>query len=111
MDYKYSFVFVEKARNDLDEILNYISFVLNNTFASKELFDKIIYTINNICSFPKMYPLVTNDFLKSDNTRKAVVDNYIIFYNINSNEKTIIILRIIYAKRDINSILEELGII
>ena len=42
------FKFTDKAENDLDEILNYISNKLCNFQAANDLFNKIFKTIDNI---------------------------------------------------------------
>lgn len=103
MDSKY--IFTETAKNDLDSIMEYISNKLCNYSAAKDLFNHIFKTINNITSYPSSYPLVENEYIRNKYTRKAVINNYNLYYVV---EKDIIkIVRIIYNKRDISEIINN----
>ncbi len=93
------FKFTDKAENDLDEILNYISNKLCNFQAANDLFK----TIDNIIAFPLSYPLIENEYVRNRNTRKAIIDNYNLYYVIESN--IIVVLRIIYNKRDLSELI------
>ncbi len=93
------FKFTDKAENDLDEILNYISNKLCNFQAANDLFK----TIDNIIAFPLSYPLLENEYVRNRNTRKAIIDNYNLYYVIESN--IIVVLRIIYNKRDLSELI------
>ena len=106
MDCKYQFTDV--AINDLDKILNYIANELCNDLASKNLFSKIEKTIDNICLFPKSFPLVENSFVHENNIRKASIDNYIIYYKFEDDKKMIIILRIVYGRMNLDKIVSQL---
>ena len=97
------FIFTDKAEADLDEILNYISNKLCNYQAANDLFNKIFKTIDNIIAFPLIYPLLENEYIRNKNTRKAIIGNYNLYYVIENN--IIIILRIIYNKRDLSELI------
>ncbi len=88
------FKFTDKAENDLDEILNYISNKLCNFQAANDLFNEIFKTIHNIIAFPLSYPLLENEYVRNRNIRKAVIENNII-----------VVLRIIYNKRDLSELI------
>jgi plasmid stabilization system protein ParE len=94
------FKFTDKAENDLDEILDYISNKLCNFQAANDLFNKVF---NNIIAFPLCYPLLENEYVRNRNTRKAIIDNYNLYYVIESN--TIVVLRIIDNKRDLSELI------
>ena len=76
------FKFTDKAENDLDEIFK---------------------TIDNIIAFPLSYPLLENKYVRKRNTRKAIINNYNLYYVIESN--IIVVLRIIYNKRDLSELI------
>ena len=97
------FKFTDKAENDLDEILNYISNKLCNFQAANDLFNIIFKTIDNIIASPLSYPLLENEYVRNRNTRKAIIDNYNLYYVIESN--IIVVLRIIYNKRDLSELI------
>ncbi len=100
MDSKYKFT--DTASDDLDKILNYISNTLCNHQAANNLFNNIFKTIDNIVDYPLSYPLAENDLARSKNIRKAIIDNYNLYYVIENN--IIWIVRIIYNKRDLSGI-------
>ena len=93
------FKFTDKAENDLDAILNFISNKLCNFQAANDLFNEIFKTIHNIIAFPLSYPLLENEYVRNRNIRKAIINNYNLYYVIENN--ILVVLRIIYNKRDL----------
>ena len=93
------FKFTDKAENDFDEILNYISNKLCNFQAANDLFNEIFKTIHNIIAFPQSFPLLENEYVRNRNIRKAIINNYNLYYVIENN--ILVVLRIIYNKRDL----------
>lgn len=108
MDSKYSYSFTEKAEQDFDEILRYISFDLANPIAAQNLGRKIFEKIDIVRSYPESCAIVDNEFLSDKTVRKLLVDNYIIYYKANHDEKIIIIIRIIYGKRNLDEIIKTI---
>ena len=108
MDSKYSYSFTEKAEQDFDEILRYISFDLANPIAAQNLGRKIFEKIDIVRSFPESCAIVENEFLSDKTVRKLLVDNYIIYYKANHDEKIITIIRIVYGKRNLDEIIKTI---
>lgn len=108
MEFKYSYRFTEKAEQDFDEILRYISFDLANPIAAQNLGRKIFEKIDMIRAFPDSCTLVDNEFLSDKSVRKLLVDNYIIYYKAHFDEKMISIVRIIYGKRNLDETLKTI---
>ena len=112
MESKYSYQFTKSAKNDLEQILHYIKVELNNPTAATSFINKFQESVTNIQLFPKSYPKVTNKFLPEYKStlliiRKKLINNYILYYSVNDNLKSIIILRIIFSHRDIDSIFKN----
>ena len=63
MEYKYSYRFTEKAEQDLDEILHYISVDLVNPTAAQNLGRKIFEKIDMVRIFPESGAPIDNEFL------------------------------------------------
>lgn len=103
----YILKFTDKASEDLDEILGYISNTLDNKAAAKNFLDNVDYAIERICAFPELGKVVHNEFLTRDDVRQVVIGNYILYYLPSTADKTIIILSIIYGKRNLNDILSD----
>ncbi len=95
MKNKYSIKIKKLAKKDLRSIYNYISIELVNQSAANKLMQKIKATFEKIALFPKSSQMVENNFVKNKNLRKALVNRYVIIYEINEEEKEIIILRVI----------------
>lgn len=95
-----------KAVSDLEEIFNYIAYDLCNNDGAYGLICKFENKFSELTTFPKSYPLLICDSLKSTQVRKCVVENYLVFYVYNQETDTIEIVRVIYGKVDYFSILE-----
>ena len=108
MAYDFSYRFTEKAAQDLDEILRYISVDLVNPTAAQNLGRKVFEKIDMVCAFPESGALVDNEFLADKTVRKLSVDNYVIYYKAHYEEKVISIIRIVYGKRNLDEILKTM---
>lgn len=105
----FSYRFTEKAAQDLDEILNYISFTLCNPSAAKDFYDKLSDFINQAISFPEAGAPVNNPSVALPNVRKLFIKNYTLYYVPDLEGKTIILLRIVYSYRDLDEIIRTLN--
>ena len=103
-----SYRFTNRAENDLDEILRYISLKLNNPPAAKLFYDELFFKIELICSFPESCEQVHNEYVKRDGVRRILVGNYIVYYVCEPKEKLITIIRIAYGKRNLEEIIKLL---
>ncbi len=110
MEFKYRYQLTKRAESDLDEIIAYIAHELSNPQAASDFIDKLQKQIEEVRFFPESGSLVHNQFLQIENIRKKRIGNYIMYYISNSKEKMIIILRIVYGKRNMDEILEKLDI-
>ena len=54
--------------------------------------------------------IVDNPFLADKDVRRILIDNYILYYKAIDAEKIIYIVRIMYAKRNLDEICRELEI-
>lgn len=97
---KYDIVVTNPAQDDLEEILNYISVDLSAPKSAIEMLNKIKSIFENLSINPLMYPLCNIDNLKAKNYRKAVINNYLMFYRVDDKNEIIYIMRFIYGRRD-----------
>ena len=98
----YSFYFTEIAENEIDEAFDYISNNLCNLSAARKLYKKLINTINRIIENPLIYEDCSDYFVWDENIRRAIVNNFILVYEIDHESKSIRILRFIYYRRRID---------
>ena len=103
---KYKVAFSKIAESDIDETLAYISYDLSNPDAASSFADELEHKLNEVSKTPRMGRLVENDFLKRDDVRSFLVGNFIVYYIVDEDEKVIVILRVVYEKRDLDKILK-----
>lgn len=91
------------AVKDLENISEYISVTLQNPVAANKLIDEFEKAFENLGEFPYSRALYSPTFSKMINNfeyRKLFVKNYIAFYYVDENRKTVVVSRVIYARRD-----------
>ena len=93
----FTVVISEQADKDLRAIYEYIMTSLlsrENADAQLSRLEAHIYNLDNM---PKRFPKYKGEI------RFMPVDNYLVFYMVDENIKTVSILRVMYGKRDIDS--------
>ena len=103
MESKYSYQFTKSAKNDLEQILHYIKIDLGNPTAAFSFINKFQEAVSNIQLFPNSCKFLSESII----IRKKLISNYVLYYSVNDNLKSIIILRIVFSHRDIDSILKN----
>ena len=106
---KYGYVLTEIAEADIDETFEYIAEELSNPDAPSGFADELEKKIDEICKTPNSGRLVENEHLKRNDVRRFLVDNYICYYIVDDEERNIVILRLVYGKRDQDKILKSIS--
>lgn len=97
----YNVRIMEKAEQDLSEIVTYFTEKLCNPSAAESLLEEFLEEKNNISDNPYMYPLSNDSVLQSEGYHRFLFKkNYIAMYLIDDVEKEVYIMRIFYEKRD-----------
>ena len=109
MESKWGYQLTQKADADLDDIVGYIAVELANPKAATDFVDKLQGAIEEARSFPESGSLVVNEFVPNTEVRKKLVGNYIMYYLLDSDEKMIFILRIVYGRRNMDEILRQIN--
>ena len=95
----YEIVFTDTAKEELEEIYEYISEHLLEVETANRLMDKIEQSIFRLEQNP--YSCVEVHIKPHNNIyRQLVTDNYIALYEIEETYKQVVIYRVIYKKRD-----------
>lgn len=102
----YKLEYLPIARQDMVEIVRYISRDLQNPTAAEHLAAELIETAESLVSFPYAQPAYLPIRPLKHEYRKLVVRNYLMFYCVDENNKIVTIARVIYAKRDHERLLE-----
>ena len=105
---RYNYVLTESAKADIDEAFDYIAGDLVNPDAASAFADELEEKLEEICKTPKAGRPVHNPYLKRDDVRRVLVKNYIAYYLIDEEEANIVVLRVVYSRRDQDKILKTI---
>lgn len=97
--------FTPLAYEDLDEIDTYISVTLVNPQAAERLLEEMENSINQLIQFPYIGSEVDDPYLARKGYRKLVVENYLVFHLVDSDQKQVVIMRVLYGAREYRSLL------
>ncbi|MDD7182876.1 type II toxin-antitoxin system RelE/ParE family toxin [Peptostreptococcus porci] len=105
---KYKIIFSKNAKEDLFCIVRYTREKLLSPSSAEKLAKRILESIKTLDEMPMRCRLCEYEDWKSLGLRFLPVDNYLIFYLLDEEQKLVKIYRIMYGKRDIkNQLLEE----
>lgn len=97
----YKLEFLPIAKNDMLEIIKYISDELKSPVAAQKLAEEFIISAKRLCEFPYANNVYTPIKPLELEYRRIIVNNYMMFYTVDESSKTVTIMRVIYARRDI----------
>ena len=103
----YKIIYTQKALADLDAVASYIKLKLCNISASDRIIENFFGEGDSLASFPTLYPLCNDAFLRAWGIRFVPVNNYLLFYIVREDEKTVYVLRFLYSRRDWQKILRK----
>jgi toxin ParE1/3/4 len=102
--------FTKIIHEDIDSSYKYIAEKLEAPRAAENLIKEIIEKLNYIKETPYSRPLVQDNYLASFGIRSIKVKNYVIYCNVDENEKIINVIRFFYNKINWIKLLKENGI-
>ena len=100
---KYLVRLLSIAEQDLEDLLSYVA--AENTRAATELLDQIEARLEALQFYPFAGRVPHNPKLTALGYRVLVIDNYLVFYKVNS--KVLLVYRILHGARDILHLLSE----
>lgn len=92
---KYALKIFPSAEQDLKDITDYLNEL--SPQAALKIYDEIVDSIASLEQVPMRCPLAKNTVLRAKAYRLLVVQNYVVFFTVNSN--TVQIRRILYGRR------------
>jgi len=93
----------QQADSDLRGIYEYIAFELQSPKNASGQLDRLEKQILSLNTMPERYRRYEKEPWKSRGLRVLPVDNYLILYIPDHHKKVVIILRVMYARRDIDN--------
>ena len=101
----YQVILTPEAEDDLREIYRYIASVLQERSAAQRLVSNLRKTILDLETMPERWNRYDREPWFSRGIRKAITENYIIFYTV--QDQSVFVLSVLYGRRDIDRILEQ----
>jgi len=95
------------AKEDIKNIYEYITFVLLEPQAAKNIINKIMREISTLNTMPERYPIYQIESAHGLSIRFVTVKKYIIFFTVNKQNETVTVVRIVYGERDLDKQLND----
>lgn len=102
----YNLEFLPSAREDMVEIVRYISKDLHNPAAAERLASLLVEAAERAAQFPYANPAYFPVRPLKREYRKIVVENYLMFYWVDEEKKRITLAHVTYGRRDYQGRLE-----
>ena len=103
----YQVYITSTAEHDIIQAVDYIEFSLKNPTAADNLLDVVAEQIGSLADLPQKFRLVDDPVLASFGIRFVTINNYLTFFTIDEENKTVIIVRFLYQKSNWTSILQQ----
>jgi len=105
----YSVIYSPEAMDDIREIYSYIAFELQVPDTAEGQITRIRKEIRSLDFMPSRYSTVDWEPWKSMNMHKVPVDNFVVYYAVNDENRIVTVIRIFYGGRDAEGIINEQG--
>ena len=102
---KYNIYVSNNAKQDLLNIRCYITNVIGAQMALNNLLITIDKAIFSLEKNPLRCSKISNNTIKKYDVRKLLVKNYIIFFRIIDDTKSVQILRVLYVRRNLKKLI------
>ena len=96
------------AERDMERAVDYIEYTLKNPRAADALLDEADTAINSLAHMPERYAPVDDQVLAALGIRFIQVKNYLAFYVVAKDTRTVHIVRFLYGKSDWASFLRKM---
>jgi len=104
---EYKILISDDAKDDLRTIYNYITNTLLEPGIASGQKNRILDGIRSLDHMPERYQLYDAEPWRSKGFRKMLVDHYFVFYVPFTDKSEVLVVRVIYARRDIDAALRE----
>lgn len=96
---KYNIIVTETCQKEIKQIYDYISNNLYADKAAKRLMGKVEKSIKDLKHFPYIHSMIKSKYKNvKENYRRMIINNYVILYLIDEDEKNIYISHMFYSK-------------
>lgn len=107
MKYIYQVAYTPQAYDDLLSIFNYIAFELQSEQNAIGQVDRIRGAIRKLSTLPERHEVVDWEPWNSMRMHKLPLDNYIVFYLVDQENRIVTVNRILYGGRNIEKLVND----
>lgn len=104
----YSIELTPPAKADLKEIFKYIAVELQSVQNAVGQLTRLERAINSLDQMPERFRVYDKAKWRERNLRIMPVDNYLVFYIPNREERKVTVLRVMYGGRDVDRQLDNM---
>lgn len=104
---KYEVIYTPRAVGDLRNIHQYIETELLAPAAARNISNEIMSAVEKLDEMPNRFSLYEKQPWKDRGLRKMNVDNFIVFYLPVEKQAQVLIIAIMYGRRDISNVLND----
>ena len=99
----YQITLTPEAQRDLRMIYHYIAMNLQSVQNATGQLDRLEENILGLAKMPERFHVYDREPWRSRNLRVMPVDNYLVFYIPNHQEKLVTVIRLMYGGRDVDA--------
>ena len=107
MSDRYKVIYSPEALDDIRKIYSYIAFDLQVPDTALNQVNRIRKEIRSLDFLPMRYTFVDWEPWKSMQMHKVLVDNYVVYYMVDSSTLTVNIIRIFYEGQNVENIIKS----
>lgn len=107
MSERFQILYSPKALDDIRNIYSYIAFELQVPETAQNQTTRIRREIRTLDFMPMRYSLVAWEPWKSMQMRSFPVDNFVVYYMVDSEKLLVTIIRIFYCGQDVEGIIRS----
>ena len=104
---QYKIEIAQPAAQDLQDILDYIANTLKEPAAAQRIYTSIKAEILTLASMPERNRVVDDEPYAAMGVRRLFAENHVVFYVLDRGRSCVHVLRVLYNRREWQSILGE----
>ena len=93
-------IIAPSAENDLNSIVDYITFELHNPEAANGLLDDVEEAYDTLETLPSSFPLCDDAYLRANGYRQVSIKNYLMIYRVEEVDDIVRILHFYHSTQD-----------
>lgn len=101
----YNIYISQRAKSDMRGIAAYIANELQEPDTALKIVDELLGGITSLQEMPERYAKVNDKRLAGKGIRKLKIGNYLIFFTIDSPQRMLFVIGVLYERRDWQNIL------